>query len=140
MTAASSTRPGRLELTGRNDGVSKAVEGKPLDVNIFGLENDLMDLPCVRETAVLRTKLQDTGEEVLIVPFAPVSPERLESGRRAVAAACARRVPCLPAYVIPVEAIPYSPTGKVRAARLLETVLPLVRTEATARRSDLVPA
>ncbi|ARP71424.1 hypothetical protein LK07_18530 [Streptomyces pluripotens] len=132
---------GRLELTGRNDGVSRAAEGKPLDVNIFGLENDLMDLPCVRETAVLRTKLSDTGEDVLIVPFAPVSPERLESGNRAVTAACARRVPCLPAYVIPVEAIPYSPTGKVRAARLLETVLPLVHAEAAARRTrDLVPA
>ncbi|MET7484780.1 class I adenylate-forming enzyme family protein [Streptomyces sp. NPDC005538] len=133
---------GRLELTGRNDGVSKAAQGKPLDVNIFGLENDLMDLPCVRETSVLRTRLPETGEEALVVPFAPVAPERLASGRRAVEAACARRVPCLPAYVIPVEAIPYSPTGKVRAARLLEMVLPLVRAEAAARRlsSDLIPA
>ncbi|MZD04733.1 AMP-binding protein [Streptomyces sp. SID5785] len=131
---------GRLELTGRNDGVSRAVEGKPLDVNIFGLENDLMDLPCVRETAVLRTRLQDSGEEVLIVPFAPVSAERLETGRRAVAASCARRVPCLPAYVIAVDAIPYSPTGKVRAGHLLRTVLPSVLAEAAARLAEPVPA
>ncbi|CAM5228645.1 hypothetical protein SVIOM74S_03061 [Streptomyces violarus] len=116
---------GRLELTGRNDGVAKAEAGKPLDVNIFGLEADLMDLPCVRETAVLRTSLSGAGE-VLVVPFTPVAPERQESGYRAVSAACARRVPCLPAYVVPVESIPYSPTGKVRAAQLLESVLPLL--------------
>ncbi|WP_330288885.1 class I adenylate-forming enzyme family protein [Streptomyces sp. NBC_00576] len=130
---------GRLELTGRNDGVSKAAGGKPLDVNIFGLENDLMDLPCVRETAVLRTRLPEVGE-VLVVPFAAVAPERLESGRRAVEAACERRVPCLPAYVVPVEAIPFSPTGKVRAAQLLEMVLPLVRAAAAERATRLVPA
>ncbi|WP_306327708.1 class I adenylate-forming enzyme family protein [Streptomyces venezuelae] len=116
---------GRLELTGRNDGVAKAEAGKPLDVNIFGLEADLMDLPCVRETAVLRTSLPGAGE-VLVVPFTPVAAERQESGYRAVSAACARRVPCLPAYVVPVDAIPYSPTGKVRAAQLLESVLPLL--------------
>jgi acyl-coenzyme A synthetase/AMP-(fatty) acid ligase len=130
---------GRLELTGRNDGVSKAAQGKPLDVNIFGLENDLMDLPCVRETAVLRTRLPEGGE-ALVVPFAPVAPERLESGRRAVEAACARRVPCLPAYVIPVEAIPYSPTGKVRAAQLLDEVLPLARAAAKERAAQLISA
>ncbi|WP_406490591.1 acyl--CoA ligase [Streptomyces sp. NBC_01604] len=120
---------GRLELTGRNDGVSRAEQGKPLDVNIFGLENDLMELPCVRETVVLRTRLPEMGE-ALVVPFAPVAPEQLQSGRLAVEAACARRVPCLPAYVVPVEAIPYSPSGKVRAAHLLDAVLPLVQATA----------
>lgn len=98
-----------------------------------------MDLPCVRETAVLRTRLPEVGE-VLVVPFAAVAPERLESGRRAVEAACERRVPCLPAYVVPVEAIPFSPTGKVRAAQLLEMVLPLVRAAAAERATRLVPA
>jgi acyl-coenzyme A synthetase/AMP-(fatty) acid ligase len=126
---------GRLELTGRNDGVAKMEQGNPLDVNIFGLEADLMDLPCVRETVVLRVQLPELGD-ALIVPFAPVAAEREESGRRAVEAACARRVPCLPAHVISVPAIPYSPTGKVRATQLLESVLPLV----IAGQARLLPA
>ncbi|GAA4913875.1 class I adenylate-forming enzyme family protein [Streptomyces coeruleoprunus] len=127
---------GRLELTGRSDGVAKVEGISPLDVNIFGLESDLMDLPCVRETAVLRVDLPELGD-ALIVPFAPVSPEREASGHRAVQAACDRRVPCLPNYVVPVDAIPYSPTGKVRATRLLEAVLPRVL---ALRQSQLVAA
>ncbi|MCM2413798.1 class I adenylate-forming enzyme family protein [Streptomyces sp. RKAG290] len=114
---------GRLELTGRTDGVSKVDGTAPLDVNVFGLEYDLMDLPCVRDTAVLRVDLPELGD-ALIVPFVPISLEREAGGYRAVEAACARRVPCLPAYVVPVASIPYSPTGKVRAGELLTDVLP----------------
>ncbi|MFB4424027.1 class I adenylate-forming enzyme family protein [Streptomyces sp. QL37] len=116
---------GHLELTGRTDGVSKVDETAPLDVNVFGLEYDLMDLPCVRDTVVLRVDLPTLGD-ALVVPFVPVSAEREPGGRRAVRAACAGRVPCLPAHVLPVASIPYSPTGKVRAAELLEQVLPRV--------------
>ncbi|MFD0023529.1 class I adenylate-forming enzyme family protein [Streptomyces sp. NPDC058382] len=113
---------GRLELTGRTDGVSKVDGTAPLDVNVFGLEYDLMDLDCVRDTAVLRVDLPDVGD-ALIVPFVPVSPEREAEGRWAVLVACASRVPCLPAHVVPVASIPYSPTGKLRAGELLAEVL-----------------
>ncbi|MFD4899719.1 class I adenylate-forming enzyme family protein [Streptomyces sp. NPDC058411] len=116
---------GHLELTGRTDGVSKVDETAPLDVNVFGLEYDLMDLPCVRDTVVLRVDLPTLGD-ALVVPIVPVSPEREEGALRAVRAACAGRVPCLPAHVLPVASIPYSPTGKVRAGELLDAVLPRV--------------
>ncbi|MFI6943915.1 class I adenylate-forming enzyme family protein [Streptomyces sp. NPDC050418] len=128
---------GRLELTGRSDGVAKMDETSPLDVNVFGLESDLMDLPCVRETSVLRVEVPEIGD-ALIVPFAAVSPERLESGRRAVQAACDRRVPCLPNYVVAVDAIPFSPTGKVRTAQLLDMVLPQVRLVAREQMRELL--
>jgi acyl-coenzyme A synthetase/AMP-(fatty) acid ligase len=122
---------GHLELTGRSDGVATAEKRSPLDVNVFGLEDDLMDLPCVRETSVLRTRHELLGE-VLIVPFVPVSPDREASGRRAIQAACARRVPCLPAHVVTVGKIPYSPTGKVRATQLLGEVIDQVLAAVTA--------
>lgn len=61
---------GHLELTGRTDGVSKVDETAPLDVNVFGLEYDLMDLPCVRDTVVLRVDLPTLGD-ALVVPFVP---------------------------------------------------------------------
>jgi hypothetical protein len=108
--------------------VAKLQGGRPLDVNIFGLESDLLDLPCVKDTAVLRVDLPGYGE-ALVVPFAAVSPDRLASGHRAVKAACARRVPCLQAFVVPVDHIPYSPTGKARSRQLLESVWPLVSLE-----------
>lgn len=116
---------GRLELTGRTDGVSKVDGTAPLDVNVFGLEYDLMDLDCVRDTAVLRVDLPGVGD-ALVVPFVPVSPERGAEGESAVRAACASRVPCLPAHVVRVASIPYSPTGKARAGELLARVLPRV--------------
>ncbi|GAA2139175.1 malonyl-CoA synthase [Kitasatospora kazusensis] len=116
---------GRLELSARNDGVSTAEGGRALDVNIFALEDDLTGLPCVRETAVLRVSRPDLGD-ALIVAFSPISAEREESGERAIRATCARMAPNLPAHVVSIPAVPYSPTGKVRAGVLLETVLPLI--------------
>jgi acyl-coenzyme A synthetase/AMP-(fatty) acid ligase len=126
---------GRLELSARNDGVTKAEGGHPLDVNIFALEDELTSLPCVRETAVLKVELPDAGP-ALVAAFTPISPEREASGSRAVLAACERRAPQLPAHVVTVPAIPYSPTGKVRTAQLLETVLGLIAQAAEASAAD----
>jgi acyl-coenzyme A synthetase/AMP-(fatty) acid ligase len=126
---------GRLELSARNDGVTKAEGGHPLDVNIFALEDELTSLPCVRETAVLKVELPDSGP-ALVAAFTPISPEREASGSRAVLAACERRAPQLPAHVVTVPAIPYSPTGKVRTAQLLETVLALIAQAAEASAAD----
>ncbi|MEV8097640.1 class I adenylate-forming enzyme family protein [Kitasatospora sp. NPDC085879] len=133
---------GRIELSARNDGVTKAEGRHPLDVNIFALEDELTGLPCVRETAVLKVDLPDEGP-TLVAAFAPISPEREASGSRAVLAACLRRAPQLPARVVTVPEIPYSPTGKVRTAQLLSTVLDLIGQEdsaATADRMELTTA
>lgn len=107
---------GHLELTGRTDGVSKVDETAPLDVNVFGLEYDLMDLPCVRDTAVLRVDLSTLGD-ALVVPIVPVSPEREAGALRAVRAACAGRVPCLPGLRPAGRVHPVQPDGQGAGGR-----------------------
>ncbi|MEW1870054.1 class I adenylate-forming enzyme family protein [Streptomyces caelestis] len=116
---------GRLTLTGRGAGVTSPARDRALDAALFRLESDLLNLPCLRDTAVVRVGLPALGD-ALVVPFIAVAVGREVSGHTALRTACARRVPSIPAHVIAVDHIPYSPTGRIRTAELLEAVLPII--------------
>jgi acyl-coenzyme A synthetase/AMP-(fatty) acid ligase len=117
---------GRLVLTGRGSGVTAVARDGALDAALFRLESDLLTLPCLRDTAVVRVDLPALGGEALVVPFIAVAVGREVTGHTALKTACARRVPSIPAHVIAVDAIPYSPTGRIRTAELLEAVVPII--------------
>lgn len=116
---------GRLVVTGRTAEVVTLARDSDADTALFRLESDLLNLPCLRDTAVMRVELPELGD-ALVVPFIAVAVGREVTGRAALTAACARRVPFLPAHVIPVDTIPYSPTGRIDTAVLLESVLPII--------------
>ncbi|MFD7700850.1 class I adenylate-forming enzyme family protein [Streptomyces caelestis] len=116
---------GRLTLTGRGSGVTSPARDRALDAALFRLESDLLNLPCLRDTAVVRVSLPTLGD-ALVVPFIAVAVGREVSGHTALRTACARRVPSIPAHVIAVDHIPYSPTGRIRTAELLEAVVPII--------------
>ncbi|MFI6644743.1 class I adenylate-forming enzyme family protein [Streptomyces sp. NPDC050504] len=116
---------GRLVVTGRTAEVVALARDSDADTALFRLESDLLNLPCLRDTAVMRVDLPELGD-ALVVPFIAVAVGREVTGRAALTAACARRVPFLPAHVIPVDTIPYSPTGRIDTAELLESVLPII--------------
>ncbi|WP_371572181.1 class I adenylate-forming enzyme family protein [Streptomyces sp. NBC_01314] len=117
---------GRLVLTGRGSGVPAAARDGAMDAALFRLESDLLNLPCLRDSAVVRVDLPALGGDALVVPFIAVAVGREVSGHTALKTACARRVPSIPAHVIAVDAIPYSPTGRIRTAELLEAVVPII--------------
>jgi acyl-CoA synthetase (AMP-forming)/AMP-acid ligase II len=116
---------GRLELTGRTAGAVRAGLADERERAFFGLEAELLDQPGVRDLAVLRVRVPDHGD-VLAVPFVPVARDLESAAYRAVSAVCARRVPWISAHVIPVDAVPYSPTGTIRGRELLTEIMPLV--------------
>lgn len=116
---------GRLTLTGRSSGVTSPARDRALDAALFRLESDLLNLPCLRDTAVVRVGLPTLGD-ALVVPFIAVAVGREVSGHTALRTACARRVPSIPAHVIAVDHIPYSPMGRIRTAELLEAVVPII--------------
>ncbi|MCX2927436.1 class I adenylate-forming enzyme family protein [Streptomyces sp. NEAU-W12] len=116
---------GRLTLTGRRSGVTPPARDHALDAALFRLESDLLNLPCLRDTAVVRVSLPTLGD-ALVVPFIAVAVGREASGHTALRTACARRVPSVPAHVIAVDHIPYSPMGRIRTAELLEAVVPII--------------
>ncbi|MFD9974069.1 class I adenylate-forming enzyme family protein [Streptomyces sp. NPDC059017] len=116
---------GLLSLTGRSGGVTRPLRDGAVDAALFRLESDLLNLPCLRDTAVLRVDLPALGD-ALVVPFTAVAVGREITGHRALSEACARRVPSIPAHVIAVDTIPYSPTGRIRTAELLEAVVPII--------------
>ncbi|MFB7643388.1 hypothetical protein ACFC0S_04085 [Streptomyces sp. NPDC056084] len=89
------------------------------------LERELLELPCVRECAVVHTRLPDLGETV-VVAFVPVAGEQEASGRRAVLAACERCLPWLFGQVVAVDAIPRTAAGDVRAGALIDRALPQI--------------
>jgi acyl-CoA synthetase (AMP-forming)/AMP-acid ligase II len=116
---------GRLTVTGRGSGVTSPARDRALDAALFRLESDLLNLPCLRDTAVVRVSLPSLGD-ALVVPFIAVAVGREATGYTALRTACARRVPSIPAHVIAVDHIPYSPTGRIRTAELLEAVVPII--------------
>ncbi|MER6424961.1 class I adenylate-forming enzyme family protein [Streptomyces sp. NPDC001137] len=116
---------GRLTLTGRRSAVSRPVRDRAVDAALFRLEADLLNLPCLRDTAVVRVALPALGD-ALVVPFIAVAVGREATGYRALRTACARRLPSIPAHVIAVDHIPYSPTGRIRTAELLDAVMPII--------------
>ncbi|MDI9883300.1 AMP-binding protein [Streptomyces sp. HNM0645] len=116
---------GLLTLTGRSGGAPRPMRDSAVDAALFRLESDLLNLPCLRDTAVLRVDLPALGDS-LVVPFTAVAVGREITGYRALSEACARRVPSIPAHVIAVDTIPYSPTGRIRTAELLEAVVPII--------------
>ncbi|MGC9542875.1 class I adenylate-forming enzyme family protein [Streptomyces sp. UG1] len=116
---------GRLTVTGRGSGVTSPARDRALDAALFRLESDLLNLPCLRDTAVVRVSLPSLGD-ALVVPFIAVAVGREATGYTALRTACARRVPSIPAHVIAVDHIPYSPTGRIRTAQLLEAVVPII--------------
>lgn len=116
---------GRLHLTGRTADVELIARDGAVDEALFRLESDLLNLPCLRDTAVMRVDHPRLGD-ALVVPFIAVAVGREQTGYQALTASCARRVPSLPAHVIAVDEIPYGPTGRIRTAELLESVVPII--------------
>ncbi|WP_328304638.1 acyl--CoA ligase (plasmid) [Streptomyces sp. NBC_00435] len=116
---------GRLLVTGRVTDVPLVVRDSAVDTELFRLESDLLNLPCLRDTAVMRVSSAVLGDAI-VVPFIAVAVGREATGYQALSAACARRVPSLPAHVIAVDTIPYSPTGRIRTGDLLDAVLPII--------------
>ncbi|MFZ3475541.1 class I adenylate-forming enzyme family protein [Streptomyces sp. 4.24] len=116
---------GRLLVTGRVTEVPVVVRDSAVDTELFRLESDLLNLPCLRDTAVMRVSNAVLGDAI-VVPFIAVAVGREATGYQALSAACARRVPSLPAHVIAVDTIPYSPTGRIRTGDLLDAVLPII--------------
>ncbi|MEW2070649.1 class I adenylate-forming enzyme family protein [Streptomyces sp. NPDC007346] len=116
---------GRLQVTGRTTGVPVQERGSAVDAELFRLESDLLSLPCLRDTAVMRVSSPVLGDAI-VVPFIAVAVGREATGYEALSAACARRVPSLAAHVIAVDTIPYSPTGRIRSGELLDAVLPII--------------
>ncbi|WP_407841899.1 class I adenylate-forming enzyme family protein (plasmid) [Streptomyces sp. DSM 116496] len=116
---------GRLLVTGRVTEVPVVVRDSAVDTELFRLESDLLNLPCLRDTAVMRVSNAVLGDAI-VVPFIAVAVDREVTGYKSLSAACARRVPSLPAHVIAVDTIPYSPTGRIRTGDLLDAVLPII--------------
>ncbi|MCT2594735.1 acyl--CoA ligase [Streptomyces sp. N2-109] len=116
---------GRLVVTGRSTGPVALARDTDADAALFRLESDLLNLPCLRDTAVMRVDVPALGD-ALIVAFIAVAVGREGSGYTALSAACARRVPSLPAHVIAVDTIPYSPTGRISTTELLDAVVPII--------------
>lgn len=96
-----------------------------VDAGFFALERELLELPCVRESAVLLTSLPDLGETVLVA-FVPLDADQEAAGRRAVLAACQRLLPWVFAHALATDEIPRSATGSVRAPVLLDRLLPQI--------------
>ncbi|MDH6577485.1 hypothetical protein [Kitasatospora sp. MAP5-34] len=100
------------------------------DEGFFALELELLELPCIREVALVHTELPDLGE-TLLVAFVPLSPEQEGSGRRAANAACARRLPGVFAHAVATSDIPRSADGEVRASVLVDRLLPQIARDLT---------
>jgi hypothetical protein len=101
----------------------EAVLRADLAARLHSLDRALTELPAARQTALLLADLPDHGE-ILLVAFVPADPEREQSTQRAARSACARLVPALPARVIPVDDIPYTLDGELRAQALFSEMLP----------------
>ncbi|MEV1052949.1 hypothetical protein [Streptomyces sp. NPDC049887] len=101
------------------------VGARGLDDGFFALELDLLELPCIQESAIVCTELPEVGETVIAV-YVPLSPELEIAGRRAVLAACERRLPRLFSHAVAQDGIPRSVEGAVREDLLLDRVLPQV--------------
>ncbi|MFI6644742.1 hypothetical protein [Streptomyces sp. NPDC050504] len=112
---------------GIDEGRFGGAEGGPggLEDGFFALEREILELPCVRESAVLLTSLPDLGETVLVA-FVPLDPDQEAAGRRAVLAACQRLLPWVFAHALATDEIPRSATGSVRAPALLDRLLPQI--------------
>ncbi|MFG3496019.1 hypothetical protein [Streptomyces sp. NPDC047928] len=91
----------------------------------FALELELLELPCVRETALVRTDLADEGD-ALVLAYVPLSPEQEAGGRRAVLGAAERRLPWVPAHAVAVDSIPRTADGSVRGDLLVDRLLPQI--------------
>lgn len=103
----------------------EADEQTGFDEGFFALERELLELPCVRSSAVVRTHLPDVGETV-VVAFVPISDKQEAAGRRAILAACERCLPWLFGHVVAVDTIPRVADGSVRADKLLDRALPQI--------------
>ncbi len=117
---------GRLVVTSRTSEVPTVSRNGAVDTEIFRLEADLLNLPCLRDTAVMRVDVPGLGDS-LVVPFIAVAVGREVTGYKTLTAACARRIPSLPAHVIAVDHIPYSPTGTIKTDELLDSVVPIIK-------------
>ncbi|GAA2133866.1 hypothetical protein GCM10009760_10450 [Kitasatospora kazusensis] len=117
---------GRLVVTSRGTEVPTVSRNGAVDTEIFRLEADLLNLPCLRDTAVMRVDVPGLGDS-LVVPFIAVAVGRELTGYKTLTAACNRRIPSLPAHVIAVDHIPYSPTGTINTDELLDSVLPIIK-------------
>ncbi|MER5641832.1 AMP-binding protein [Kitasatospora sp. NPDC002227] len=124
---------GRLVVTGGGGSVPTVRRTGAIDAELFRLEADLLSLPYLRDAAVLRAELPVLGD-CLVLAFVAVSAEREANAQAALEAVCARRVPSLPAHAVAVDRIPYSPTGAIRSAELLETAVPMICLDAVLER------
>ncbi|MFE4635837.1 hypothetical protein ACFRJ1_21025 [Streptomyces sp. NPDC056773] len=92
----------------------------------FALELELLDLPCVQDVTVMRTRLPEVGE-TLVVAFVPLPEEDQETGgRQAALAACERRMPWVLSHAVAVDAIPRAADGSARTGVLIDRLLPQI--------------
>ncbi|MET9464334.1 MULTISPECIES: hypothetical protein [unclassified Streptomyces] len=92
----------------------------------YALELELLDLPCVQDVAVMRTRLPEVGE-TLVVAFVPLPEEEQEAGgRQAALAACERRLPWVLSHAVAVDAIPRAADGSPRTGLLIDRLLPQI--------------
>lgn len=92
----------------------------------FALELELLDLPCVQDVTVMRTRLPEVGE-TLVVAFVPLLDEDQEAGgRQAALAACERRMPWVLSHAVAVDVIPRAADGSARTGALIDRLLPQI--------------
>ncbi|MFJ6612839.1 hypothetical protein ACIQPT_21475 [Streptomyces sp. NPDC091289] len=91
----------------------------------FALELELLELPCVKDIAVLRTRLPEVGE-TLVVVYVPLSADQEIGGRRAALAACERRLPWVLSHAVAVDSIPRRAGGEARTGLLIDRLLPQI--------------
>ncbi|PJN02269.1 hypothetical protein CG740_14525 [Streptomyces sp. CB01201] len=115
----------RLVVTGRAGGAPLLERDTAVDAALLRLEADLLNLPCLRDIAVMRVNHPELGDS-LVVPFVAVAVGREATGVKALTATCARRLPSLATHVLAVDDIPYSPTGRIRETELLDAVVPII--------------
>ncbi|MFJ3928307.1 hypothetical protein [Streptomyces sp. NPDC090022] len=106
----------------RIDGDTPAEEFEPA---FFALELELLSLPCVKDIALLRTRLPEVGE-TLVVAFVPLAADQEIGGRRAALAACERRLPWVLSHAVAVDAIPRTADGHPRTGLLIDRLLPQI--------------
>ncbi|MER5641833.1 hypothetical protein ABT095_33460 [Kitasatospora sp. NPDC002227] len=96
-----------------------------LEEGYFALELELLELPAAQEVALVHTELPELGP-TLLVAYVPLGPGHEAAGRRAVLAACARRLPGVFAHAVATASIPRTATGAVRAGALIDQLLPQI--------------
>ncbi|MEU3609213.1 hypothetical protein AB0E83_27755 [Streptomyces sp. NPDC035033] len=109
-------------------GADQAYETEPsedFESAFFALELELLELPCVKDVAVLRTRLPEVGE-TLVVVYVPLAEDQEAGGRQAALAACERLMPWVPAQATAVDSVPRTADGTVRAGLLIDSLLPQI--------------